>query len=106
MRPYVKPETESSMMDKKHKGAFAELKATAWLLQQGYEVFRNVSPFRPYNIIAIKEGIMEKIDVKTLSQYRNKEGELKYSEVKTSIVSDAKILFYGQEIDKFWWMPT
>src|SRR5215469_8635574 len=30
-------------MDPKHKGAVAELIASAWLLQHGYEVFRNVS---------------------------------------------------------------
>ena len=31
----------------KHKGAHAELVATAWLLEQGYEVFRNVSQDAP-----------------------------------------------------------
>lgn len=30
-------------MHAKHKGALAELHACAWLLKQGYEVFRNIS---------------------------------------------------------------
>ena len=31
-------------MEKKHRGAWAELVACGWLLKEGYEVYRNVSP--------------------------------------------------------------
>jgi Holliday junction resolvase-like predicted endonuclease len=41
-------------MDSKHKGAHSELVACAWLLRQGYEVFRNISDRGIIDIIAIK----------------------------------------------------
>lgn len=55
------------MIKKKHKGAFSELKASAWLLNQGYEVFRNVSPHGAVDIIAMNPETNEitLIDVKT-----------------------------------------
>jgi Holliday junction resolvase-like predicted endonuclease len=53
-------------LDKKHKGAMSELTACSYLLNSGYEVFRNVSPFGPIDIIAIKDGKEFKLDVKTL----------------------------------------
>jgi hypothetical protein len=43
----------------KHKGARSELVACAWLLCQGYEVFRNVSQHGLMDIIAIKDGERE-----------------------------------------------
>ena len=52
-------------MDNKHRGAHSELIACAWLLGNGYEVFRNISPYGLMDIIAIKDGQMLKIDVKT-----------------------------------------
>jgi hypothetical protein len=32
------------MMHAKHMGAWAEMQACTWLLGQGFEVYRNVSP--------------------------------------------------------------
>ena len=49
----------------KHIGTNTELKAAAWLLEQGYEVFRNVSSHGEIDLVAIKDGIVRKIDVKT-----------------------------------------
>lgn len=49
----------------KHKGAHAELIACAWLLSQGYEVFRNVSAFGLTDIIAQKGGQILLLDVKS-----------------------------------------
>ena len=89
-------------MNKKHKGAVAELKATAWLLQQGYEVFRNVSPYGPYDIIAIKDDIIEKIDVKTASCYTTINGKLRFYKGAKS-QQGAKMLIYCYEMDKLWW---
>lgn len=48
-------------------GSIAEHKATVWLLEQGYEVFRNVSPTGKVDLIATKDGEMTKVDVKKLS---------------------------------------
>lgn len=43
-----------SSLSKPARGAQAELLACAWLLEQGYEVFRNVSPSGDYDL-AIRE---------------------------------------------------
>lgn len=50
------------------KGATAELKAQAWLLEQGYEVFRNVAQWGPADLVAFKEGKFSRIDVKCLQR--------------------------------------
>ncbi len=52
-------------MNKKHQGAKSELIASAWLISQGYEVFRNVSPFGPIDIIGIKNEVISFFDIKT-----------------------------------------
>ena len=52
----------------KHRGAISELRATTFLLEQGFEVFRNISQHGSIDIIAIsKDGTLLKIDVKTAS---------------------------------------
>jgi Holliday junction resolvase-like predicted endonuclease len=56
---------ELYMNDTNKKGDHAELLASAWLLEQGYEVFRNVSSTGPIDIVAIKPGEILQIDVKT-----------------------------------------
>jgi len=48
----------------KHKGAHCELVATAWLLKEGYEVFRNVSQHGIIDVVAMKDGLLHKFDVK------------------------------------------
>jgi hypothetical protein len=53
------------MVKGKHKGACSELVACAWLLEQGYEVFRNVSSHGLVDLIALKENIVTFFDVKT-----------------------------------------
>jgi Holliday junction resolvase-like predicted endonuclease len=40
------------MMNYKHSGALTELTACAWLLKQGYEVFRNVSAHGIADLVA------------------------------------------------------
>jgi hypothetical protein len=51
-------------MDQKHVGARNELYATIWLLEHGYEVFRNISAFGPVDIIGMKDNKIELFDVK------------------------------------------
>lgn len=62
----MKEKHSASIMDK-HKGARAELAASVWLMNSGYEVFRNVSPFGAVDIIARNPVTQELIlvDVKT-----------------------------------------
>lgn len=63
-------------MNKKHQGAKAELLVCAWLLQQGYEVFRNVSQHGLADISVYHPGTKEQflIDVKTARRWVKKDG--------------------------------
>ena len=51
-------------------GAASELIAAAWLMEMGYEVFRNLSPSGPADLIAWKPTEESKylIDVKTVNK--------------------------------------
>lgn len=49
----------------RNMGAHSELRATMWLLEQGYHVLRNVSQHGPVDIVAIKDGAVTLFDVKT-----------------------------------------
>lgn len=53
-------------MENNRKGDLAEIKAVAWLWEQGYEVFRNVGCTGKIDIVAIKDDEVLKIDVKTI----------------------------------------
>lgn len=53
------------MIDRKHIGAQSEMIAAAWLLAQGYEVFRNVSPHGLTDIIATRDNQVLRFDVKS-----------------------------------------
>jgi hypothetical protein len=48
------------------KGAWAELIACAWLMEQGFEVFRNVCPTGWVDVVAWKAGEWHFIDVKSV----------------------------------------
>jgi predicted phosphodiesterase len=61
---------ETDLMEWKHKGAYSELIACTWLLRQGYEVFRNVSPLGLIDIVAIKGDVILKVDVKSANASR------------------------------------
>lgn len=49
----------------KLRGGYAELVACAWLLEQGYEVFRNVCDRGEIDVIAIGHGKTFLVDVKS-----------------------------------------
>lgn len=53
------------MIERRHKGALGELRASAWLLELGYQVFRNLSSHGAIDIIGIKHGKVEFFDVKS-----------------------------------------
>jgi len=51
--------------DTSRKGDFAEYYAVTWLWDNGYEVFRNSGSTGMIDLIAIKDGEITLIDVKT-----------------------------------------
>ena len=52
-------------MQGKHTGARNELAAVVWLLESGYEVFRNVSQHGLIDVLAIKDGETLLLDIKS-----------------------------------------
>lgn len=63
----IMPQTSS----KSRKGALCELIACMWLLSEGYEVFRNVAPCGPADLVVFKNNEIIKIDVKSISRSQN-----------------------------------
>lgn len=53
-------------------GTQSELVAALWLMKQGYEVFRNLAPVGPVDLVGLKDGKTELFDVKTA--YRAQDG--------------------------------
>lgn len=97
------------MIQIKHKGAASELIALIWLLNEGYEVFRNVSAHGIADMIAVKDGEMLKIDVKTGRPLMTKEGGYTcVGATKEQIKNDIKILVVDGENKKVfgWWVPA
>lgn len=69
------------------KGAINELEVCAWLMRQGYEVFRNVSPTGKGDLIIWRHGEEPIIvDVKVC-------GKSKHYQVKTILVQDNEFLW-------------
>ena len=93
-------------MERKHQGALSELKAVCWLLEQGYEVFRNVSPHGSIDIIARHPKTEELmfVDVKTGIKYTCKDGRVRYSHgISPSLDESIKVLSYFKEDGTFMW---
>lgn len=62
------------------KGALAEFKAITWLAERGYEVFRNVTPDGPVDLVAVhfERGETILIDVKMASIWVGKASERRF----------------------------
>jgi len=92
------------LMDKKHRGSMAELKVCSWLLEQGYEVFKNVSMYGTIDIIAVKDKEIRFIDVKMPAIVYNKDGSFFYQErYDTNKPDNIEYVYYGYQIDECWW---
>ena len=65
-------------MQRKHRGPYSELIASAWLLEHGYEVFKNQSDRGPMDLVAFKGGEFLLIDVKTALMRVGKKGNISF----------------------------
>jgi hypothetical protein len=72
---------------RKHFGCLNEMLACVWLLDNGYEVFRNVSAHGNVDVVAIdSEGRVRLIDIKSASSYttrRKTDSAVEYLFVET-----------------------
>jgi len=55
---------EENAVPRKHRGTHAELIAACWLMERGYDVFRNLSPYGPVDLVTIKGDRFRLFDVK------------------------------------------
>lgn len=71
-------------MDRKHRGAYSEHRAVAWLLERGEEVFRNVSAHGEVDIITRnpETGELKCYDVTTGTYYKKKNNETSVQFIK------------------------
>ena len=96
------------------KGDVAELKAAAWLMEQGFFVFTNVSKSGAIDLIAVREElgncVIYPIDVKTMTRYRKKkntsydtEQYCYYSFYRTPVQKEmnVRLLYYYPKSGKF-----
>ena len=88
------------------KGDVAELKAAAWLMEQGFFVFTNVSKSGAIDLIAVREKlgncVIYPIDVKTLN-YRGEKSHGYHTYTLTPVQKEmnVRLLYYYPKSGKF-----
>ncbi len=85
---------------RKHRGAHAEMMACCFLLENGYEVFRNVSGVGIIDIVAVKDDQVLKIDVKQATPQLDNGGNARASGGSLSeaqIMAGVVLLFVTEE---------
>tara|TARA_Y100000766_G_scaffold277513_1_gene283015 strand:+ start:79 stop:378 length:300 start_codon:yes stop_codon:yes gene_type:complete len=84
------------MMNNSRKGDFAEFYAVTWLWDNGYEVFLNAGATGPMDMVAIKDGKVTLIDVKTLQpDYRWNDGTTSCRKTRTEKQKELGVVFVG-----------
>jgi hypothetical protein len=79
-------------------GAIAELVVCADLLKRGFEVFRAVSPACSCDLVALRDGQLQRIEVKTGFDYVRKDGgvTMQHSPSRPGNVSDRLVVVERQ----------
>lgn len=93
------------------RGAYSELKATTWLLERGFDVFRNQSANGRFDLVIYckKTDKFYGVDVKTGHYYYKKNGERvlshsssRYPNTMLLIVTpDGECVFIGENSEEF-----
>ena len=96
---------ESMNSNKSRIGDIVELKAQTWLLEQGYEVFRNVSGKGPIDMLAMDtEGKITRIDVKKVVDGKRKRVRVNQPRLTDKQKElDVKLLHYDEKENVFAW---
>ncbi len=68
-----------TVQDKIKIGLNSELKAISWLVDQGYEVFRNIAFHGPVDLVVYKDSKVTLVDVKTLILDKRPDGDFLFS---------------------------
>lgn len=93
-------------MNPKHRGALNEVKATAWLLEQGYEVFVNISQHGNADLV-IRDpltDVLTMVDVSTGLFYTRKDGSVSISMAhKSPLPDNVRILIITADNHFLWY---
>tara|TARA_X000001388_G_scaffold75680_1_gene71058 strand:+ start:1320 stop:1631 length:312 start_codon:yes stop_codon:yes gene_type:complete len=80
------------------KGEIGEIEASAWLMSNGYEVYRNCSQFGEVDLITRKNGEVMLIDVKTDCKSKNaKSKSYKHCRTKSQAEQGIEVLRVNRE---------
>lgn len=71
----------------KHKGCWAEMVACCWLIQNGYDVFKNISQHGLIDIIALRDGKVFKFDVKSVNEAHTNVPPLSQAQAEMGILA-------------------
>lgn len=63
--------SDGTVVGSRRGGDIAEYKAIVWLLDKGYEVFKNVGATGDVDLVVLKDSTFTKIDVKTVRYGRD-----------------------------------
>lgn len=103
-------------MNDKHKGSLFEILAAAWLLKQGYEVYRNVSQHGIFDLTIYNPETKEFIGVDVTSsggesKYKSKGKEYVYPhsskspKVKEMLENKGKLIMVDPLTHEVFWHP-
>jgi hypothetical protein len=92
-------------LDRKHRGAHSEHRAIIWLLEQGPEVFKNVSQHGPADIITWNpdSGEIMFVDVKTATCYKKPDGTLSINGSSSLSHPNVKVLCVHENLPNPVW---
>lgn len=89
-------------------GRVNELKAQIWLTEQGYQVFQNVSPVGPADLVIwnYETNTFTAIDVKTVTVYLKEDGTKIYRNSSNGAAKKDNVVYLGycKEENSFMWL--
>lgn len=101
-----KAKNMNDKVDTSKLGTIHELKAIIFLLEKGYDVFKNVKSTGKADLIAWCPETLDirLIDVKTVRPYRKADGTIKYTSSINKKHDGIYYLGYIPEEDRFIWL--
>jgi hypothetical protein len=89
------------------KGAASELIAVAYFLRQGYYVYRSESPHAPFDLMIYKDGVSQRVEVKSVPVRLSPDGKDRWVTVSyprndewdllAFVVDESCVRVYGKE---------
>ena len=97
---------ERKAEDTSRQGDWAEMVAAAWLMGQGYEVYRNLGSTGDADLVCWLDGDLFRVDVKFTRPYVKKDGTQSITPSIRKIVDDVRYLLVLPDESCMWWEKT